>query len=118
MFATPHISSISQYKTVISGKAYAVLYIYTTTCPACESMTPVVERISNARRMSEDIKFYKINAYAEWGGLNKLLQELKIEGYPTILVFRQNEIVVQGCGSKPIKIFEVRNRVASNFSSR
>ncbi|KAF9000443.1 hypothetical protein BDQ17DRAFT_1359622 [Cyathus striatus] len=105
MFSLPHINSISQYKTAISRKAYAVLYIY-ARCSACGLMMPIVERISNSRRMSEDIKFYKMDANAGWGGLNKLLQDLKIEAYPTTLIFRQNEIVVQGLGYKPLKPFE------------
>jgi thiol-disulfide isomerase/thioredoxin len=67
-------------KPVYEGTKPAVIDVYTTWCPPCKKMSPILEEL--AIEMGDSIDFYKFDAEEE----TDAAEMLHIEGYPTFLL--------------------------------
>ncbi|TFK31343.1 hypothetical protein BDQ12DRAFT_740084 [Crucibulum laeve] len=106
MSLVPHITKANQYITISASHGYAVVYLYTDSCPACVTMTPVFERTAMAHGMSQNIKFYKLNGGADWRGLDQIFVKFRDRGFPRVIIFKDNKISASCLGRKPRKEFE------------
>ena len=61
------------------GKKPAVIDIYTTWCPPCKIMAPILEEL--AQEFGDQVDFYKFDAEQETTATGML----RIQGYPTFL---------------------------------
>ena len=83
--------------TLDSGKT-VVVDIYSNTCPACMMLEPVFERASEE---NPDIIFGSVDA----GMCPEIVSEFKIMYAPTLLLFRNGELVKKGTGSmSPVEL--------------
>ena len=80
-----------------SGKLVAV-DIYTDTCPACAMLEPVFEQASDE---TDEAVFASVNA----GRCPEIVSEFKIMSVPTLLLFRNGELVKKTVGAlSPVEL--------------
>lgn len=85
----------AQFHNVIHNKGLTVIDFYADWCPPCRRFMPIVQRVADK---SEGVEFYKINIDAA-GGRN-LKEALGIGPIPTLLFYRDGQLVHKSVGSK------------------
>ncbi len=76
-----------QYKSEVLSKPLAVLDFYSTECPPCEALAAKYEPLSEL--YGDDIAFFKIFRQEN----RELAQELDVTGSPTVLFYKDGEMV-------------------------
>jgi len=76
-----------QYQAEVLDKKLAVLDFYSTECPPCEALASKYEDLSNL--YGDDIAFVKIFRQ----GNRELAEQLDVSGSPTVLFYKDGEIV-------------------------
>ena len=90
--STPAITHIfqGQFKNaVINSPKPVVVDVYAPWCAPCRELSPMLERV--APGFTNTVRFVKVN-YDEAPGL---VNFYKIEGIPTLLMFRKGQLVGQ-----------------------
>ncbi len=76
-----------QFKSEVLSKPLAVLDFYSTECPPCEALAAKYEPLSEL--YGDDIAFFKIFRQEN----RELAQELDVTGSPTVLFYKDGEMV-------------------------
>lgn len=88
------------YKSIIqSGKA--MLLVSGEGCANCVTMLPAVNKVS-AKYPDVAVGVIEID-----GGSAEFLQEYEIEKVPTVVLFKNGEVVAKVSGYQPDEIFEI-----------
>lgn len=72
-------------------KDFAIADFFTTDCPICEKLSPVFEEVAQSQ---SDINFLKVNLDEDI----TLAERYSITHVPTIMLFRNSELVVSKSG--------------------
>jgi thioredoxin reductase (NADPH) len=88
---------------VTQNKGITILDFYSTECPPCEALAPKLDSV--AELLGEDISFLKIFRQDN----RELAEKLKVTGSPTLLFFKDGELLDQRLsgGIKKAEIKEV-----------
>ncbi|MBZ4663184.1 MAG: trxA 2 [Caloramator sp.] len=70
-----------------------VLELYTTTCPVCVQLKPVLEEVAQE---IENVNFYTINAQENMS----VARKFKVMSVPTTLILKNGEVVEKVIGFK------------------
>ncbi|MGL4990580.1 MAG: thioredoxin [Sarcina sp.] len=88
---------------ILEKKGVILVDFYAEWCGPCKMLGPIIESLSNEM---ENVEFFKIDADKEQG----LAKACNIQSLPTILIFKDGEVVDKFLGFKPkndiIKILE------------
>lgn len=76
------------------AQGLTVIDLWAEWCGPCKMLTPILEELDSEMT---DVNFYKIDADANV----ELAKELQITSIPTILVYRDGEVIGRHQGAKP-----------------
>lgn len=79
-------------KELMNDKGVALVEFYATWCPHCQAMMPVVEDVKAL--LDGRAKVYQFDIDKN----EKLADEMKVNGIPTFIVFKNGEPVWRGSG--------------------
>lgn len=81
---------------VLDSKGFVLVDFWATWCGPCNMLAPIIFDVSKEKT---DVKFCKVNVVAE----PDLVMEYKVMSVPTLLVFKDGELVEKSVGvvSKP-----------------
>lgn len=85
--------TVSNFKEKVS-QGVSVVDFWAEWCGPCKMLTPILEELDNEM---ENISFYKVDADAN----SDLAVELQITSIPTIIVYKDGEIIGRHQGAKP-----------------
>ena len=83
-----------EFNDIIKSKKVVLVDFFATWCGPCRMLAPIVEKISN--EMPDKFDFYKVNVDEE----SSLAAQFGIMSIPTLLVFKNGEMVEQSVGVK------------------
>ncbi|MGR5969477.1 thioredoxin family protein [Bacillus paranthracis] len=83
--------SLQQYKDEIKSKDEFVIYIYKTSCPGCEQMKPIVNKIIK----EENINLIAMNVEEDKNLDVSFLKEQKITKTPTWLHYKNGKEIAR-----------------------
>ena len=72
----------------------SVVDFWAEWCGPCKMLTPILEELNSEM---DGVNFYKVDADAN----TDLAAELQISSIPTVIVYRDGEIIGQNLGAKP-----------------
>lgn len=79
------ITNIAEFETeVLKSEKPIVVDFFTEWCGPCKALAPILEEISQER---DDILLVKVDA----GDLDDLTQKYGVQGFPTIIYFKNGE---------------------------
>jgi thiol-disulfide isomerase/thioredoxin len=80
-----------------SGKEAEIMLFYTDWCPHCKTAKPEWEQVKaeyNGKKVNgHNIIFTEVNCTNESADVERMMNTYKIEGYPTIKLIKDNQIV-------------------------
>ncbi|MGH1411328.1 MAG: thioredoxin [Mycoplasma sp.] len=83
----------SEFNSKIEN-GYVVVDFFTTWCGPCKMMAPILEKIASTM---PNINFYKVDVEEE----PKLGSDFKIKVVPTVMLFKNGQMVTEFSGFKP-----------------
>jgi len=89
----------NEFDAAISSGTVLVDF-YAEWCVPCQQLSPVLEELSN--QYSEKVEFTKVDIDEN----PELVERFGIMGVPTVIVFKDGEIVKQMTGYQPKEMFE------------
>ena len=98
------ISNAEFGSEVLKGEGVALVDLFAEWCTPCQMIAPIIEEISNEKT---DVSFYKINV----DETPEIAIKYGVSSIPTLLVFKNGEIVNKAVGAYPkeaiVKLLEV-----------
>lgn len=88
-------------KAIESSEMPILVDIYTSPCPTCEQMLPILESL--ASEFADRCKFYKM----DFKKLEELEEKYSVATVPTFLVFKKGQIIARG--SKVMSLKDMRS---------
>ena len=96
---SPHLVSIESTEafdeTVVHGDRPALVEFYATRCPHCRRMEPIIHSLAD--RFAGRLVVAKVNA----DDLQELARRYRIQGVPTMIVFKDGHEVTRTTGYQP-----------------
>jgi len=93
----------------IKNSEVAILDIWATWCGPCKQLSPIIDEVSS--ELSESIVVGKMDADANM----EFVKTLNVRNIPTILYFKNGEVIDRSVGLKTKKeILEIVERISSN----
>lgn len=80
--------SINQYKNKIDSNQSFVIYVYSSTCPACKKFKPKL----NSTIEKEDAKVLALNINKKKNRDNKFLDKNNIVATPTLIFYKDGKV--------------------------
>ena len=90
----PEISNDQFSKEVLEASEVVLVDFFSTTCPPCKMLAPILEEISQERK---DIKIVKVNT----GESPDLAANYSFMSVPTMLLFKAGKVVATWVGLRP-----------------
>ena len=89
-----NIVNEANFSEILSANKVVLVDFWASWCGPCRMLAPVVEKLS--QEMPDKFDFYKMNVDEE----NDLASQYGIMSIPTLLVFKNGEMVEQSVGVK------------------
>lgn len=96
-----HIRTEAEFEELISKNKHVVVDFYTTWCPPCRMMAPIVEKLSSE---FTEVVFAKVNL--EEKGVRMIGSKFEISAVPTFIYFKDGKPVSRIIGAIPEPIFK------------
>ena len=90
-----HIGSETAFDKLIAGDAPVLVDFWATWCGPCRMIAPIVEEI--ATQYADKVIVAKVDVDEQ----GELAQRYRIMNIPTLLLFKQGEIVDKAIGARP-----------------
>lgn len=88
------VKNAAEYDEILKNNKSVFVDFFADWCGPCKMLSPLVEELSNEEK---DIKFIKVNVDDN----PDIAQRYGIMSIPTLLVFKNNELVNQSVGFQP-----------------
>jgi len=102
------ITSLEQWKTIISSGKPVVIDFWATWCGPCKAISPVFEKLSEDEEHS-NVEFYKVDVDDQ----GEIAEEVGIKAMPTFLLYKDGEKVETVVGANPTKVEGLITQAAS-----
>ncbi|HIA26589.1 MAG TPA: thioredoxin [Planctomycetes bacterium] len=96
-----HIDDNNFETEIVSGGAPAMLDFYATWCGPCKTIAPIVEELADSYS-EKGVKVGKVDIDVA----KNLAVKFKIQGVPTLLFFKDGEVVETVVGAQPRNVIE------------
>ena len=90
-----HIGSEAAFDKLIAGDAPVLVDFWATWCGPCRMIAPIVEEIANAYAGKAIVAKVDVDEQGE------LAQRYRIMNIPTLMLFRQGQLVDKAIGARP-----------------
>lgn len=90
-----HVDTLNFEKEVLQSKSLVIMDFFAEWCMPCRMMAPIFERLSEEYK--KNVKFCKINTDEN----QKLAEEFKIQGIPTLIIVKGNKELKRMVGFCP-----------------
>ena len=88
-----HLATMTDIeRLVIKNKMPVLVDFYTTYCPSCMAMLPILEKVH--AQYADRMTFYKVDGGAHQDIANRFM----ITGFPAVLIFKDGIVVVRHVG--------------------
>lgn len=84
----------NSFKDIIKGKIPVLVDFHATWCGPCQTMSPIIDQIKN--QFGSQLRVLKIDVDKNQAASAKY----KVRGVPTLLLFKEGEIVWRSSGLK------------------
>lgn len=84
----------NSFKEIIKGKTPVLVDFHATWCGPCQTMSPIIDQIKN--QFGSQLRVLKIDVDKNQAASAKY----KVRGVPTLLLFKEGEIVWRSSGLK------------------
>ncbi|OBZ68432.1 Thioredoxin [Grifola frondosa] len=89
------VTSLEQFKEIISRDRPAIFDFWATWCGPCKIISPIFEKFSE--EFAATVDFYKVDVDAQ----QEISQEVSIRAMPTFIVFKSGSKVNELVGANP-----------------
>ena len=87
------------FDSLVSGEGVALVDFFATWCAPCRMLAPVIEQI--AEQYDGRVKVAKVDIDAH----PELASRYGVQSIPTVLVFKNGEMVAREVGARPLGTF-------------
>ena len=98
---------MEKFSEIINGNTPALVDFFAEWCGPCKSMKPVLEALK--QQMGEKVRIIKIDVDKN----NSLAQTLDIRSVPTLILYRNGEILWRASGARPLN--ELREIIEKSY---
>ncbi|NOX54707.1 MAG: thioredoxin [Planctomycetes bacterium] len=102
MASIPHVSESDFGQVVLQSNQPVVVDFYATWCGPCKWIAPILEQLAD--RFAGQVKVVKVNVDEEFG----LAERFGITGVPTLLFFKNGNVVDRVVGALPPDALEAQ----------
>jgi thioredoxin reductase (NADPH) len=89
-----YLTTMSDFeRLVIKSKMPVLVDFYTTYCPSCMAMLPILEKVH--AEYTDRMPFYKVDGGAHQNIANRFM----VTGFPAVLIFKEGIVVIRHVGS-------------------
>lgn len=93
---------MESFDEIISSERLTLVDFYATWCGPCQMMHPVLEELKDM--LGDTIRIIKLNVDKNEG----LAQRYSVRSVPTLMLFRNGEVVWRQSGAVPLDELEAR----------
>ena len=90
-----HIGSEAAFDKLIAGDAPVLVDFWATWCGPCRMIAPIVEEIAN--QYADKVVVAKVDVEE----MGELAQRYRIMNIPTLMLFKQGQLVDKAIGARP-----------------
>lgn len=94
-----HAVTMANFESVVESHPIVILDFWAAWCAPCRAFAPVFERLAE---LHPDVYFGKVDTEAE----RELAAAFQVRSIPTIMAFKQTELVFEQAGMLPVEAME------------
>ncbi|KJA28343.1 hypothetical protein HYPSUDRAFT_33706 [Hypholoma sublateritium FD-334 SS-4] len=102
------ITSLEQWKTIISSGKPVVIDFWATWCGPCKAISPVFEGFSDSEE-NANVEFYKVDVDDQ----GEIAEEVGIKAMPTFMLYKDGAKVETVVGANPTNVKSLITQAAS-----
>ena len=88
---------MEKFSEIINGNTPVLVDFFAEWCGPCKAMKPVLDEVK--RKLGDKVRIIKIDVDKN----NALSQTLDIRSVPTLILYRNGEILWRASGARPLK---------------
>lgn len=107
-----HITSNSQFKSLLSSNTYVLVDMTASWCGPCRTIAPVFEQLSTANSKDGQFAFVKVDVDEQ----PDIAQEYGISAMPTFLLIKNGEVEQSVRGANPPAIKALVSKASADVA--